>query len=207
MSEKKENQIRYRLKILSQIEPSPEAAQRAVQNVRDTLANKKEEHESIGTKIIRMVSNGHSMKFAAAAILLIAVGFIAGRFFSPEQDTEAMLASLEPAVTQNVIAQINEQWQKEYARNYTQIKDDLSRQMSQEMTEFTEQTLAASSTITEQRMKELIQLIEAARVKDRQWIAAALEQIELNRRQDNARIGSLVTFAAQKNQLKRIEQN
>jgi rRNA-processing protein FCF1 len=200
MSEKKENQIRYRLKILSQIEPSPEAAQRAVQNVRDTLANKKEEHESIGTKIIRMVSNGHSMK-------LIAVGFIAGRFFSPEQDTEAMLASLEPAVTQNVIAQINEQWQKEYARNYTQIKDDLSRQMSQEMTEFTEQTLAASSTITEQRMKELIQLIEAARVKDRQWIAAALEQIELNRRQDNARIGSLVTFAAQKNQLKRIEQN
>jgi hypothetical protein len=56
-------------------------------------------------------------------------------------------------------------------------------------------------------MKELIQLIEAARVKDRQWIAAALEQIELNRRQDNARIGSLVTFAAQKNQLKRIEQN
>jgi hypothetical protein len=56
-------------------------------------------------------------------------------------------------------------------------------------------------------MKELIQLIEAARAKDRQWIAAALEQIEINRRQDNARIGSLVTFAAQTNQSQRIEQN
>ena len=207
MSQKEENQIRYRLKILSQIEPSPDAAQRAVQNVRDTLANTKQERESIGTKIIRMVSNGHSLKFAAAAVLLIVVGFIAGRLFSPGRNIEALQASLETAVTQNVLAQINEQWQKEYARNYTQIKDDLSRQMSEEMAELTEQTLAASSNITEQRMKELIQLIEAARVKDRQWIAAALEQIELNRRQDNARIGSLVTFAAQTNQLKRIEQN
>jgi virulence-associated protein VapD len=201
MSEK-EDQIRYRLKILSQIEPSPEAAQRAVQTVRDTLVKTKQQRESIGSKIIRMVSNGHTLKFAAAAILLIAVGFIAGRSFVVEQDIEALRASIVPAVTQSVIERINEQWQKEYARNYTQIKDDLSRQMSQEMTELTEQTLAASDRITEQRMKELIQLIEAARVKDRQWIAAAIEQIELNRRQDNARIGSLVSFATQTNQLK-----
>lgn len=195
----KEEQIQYRLKILSQIEPSPEAAQRAVQNVRDTLTNTKQEHDSIGAKIIRMVSNGHALKFAAAAMLLIAIGFIAGRFFSPEQDIESLQASLVPAVTQNVLAQINEQWQKEYARNYVQIKDELSRQMSQEMAEVAEQTLAASSTITEQRVKELIQLIEAARIKDRQWTAAALEKIELNRRQDNARIGSLVTHAARTN--------
>ena len=200
MSQKDENQIRYRLKILSQIEPSPEAAQRAVENVRERLANTKEERESIGAKIIRTVSNGHSLKFAAAAILLIAIGFIAGRLIAPEQDIEAIQASLVPTITQNVLAQINEQWQKEYARNYIQIKDELSRQMSQEMAEVTEQTLAASSKITEQRLKELIQLVEAARVKDRQWTFAALEQIELNRRQDNARIGSLVTFAAQTNQ-------
>ena len=205
MSEKEENQIRYRLKILSQIEPSPDAAQRAVQNVRETLANTKQEHESIGTKIIRMVSNGHIVKFAAAAVLLIAVGFIAGRLFVPEQDIEALQASLEPAITQNILAQINEQWQKEYARNYTQIKDELSRQMSSELAEFTEQTLAASGKITDQRMKELIQLIEAARVKDRQLIAAALEQIELNRRQDNARIGTMVAFASKTNQSQRIE--
>lgn len=208
MSEKDETQIRYRLKILSQIEPSPDAAQRAVQNVRETLANTKQERENIGRKILRMVSNGHSVKIAAAAILLIAVGFIAGRLLAPTQpDMETLQAALEPAITKDVLAQINEQWQKEYARNYTQIKDDLSRQMSLEIAEITEQTLAASGRITDQRMKELIQLIEAARVKDRQWIAAALEQIELNRRQDNARIGSLVTFAAQTNQLKRIEQN
>lgn len=206
MSEKDETQIRYRLKILSQIEPSPESSQRTVGNVRRSLANTKVEHENIGRKIIRTVSNGHAVKFAAAAILLIAVGFIAGQLLAPTQpDVEKLQASLEPAIRQNILAQINEQWQKEYARNYAQIKDELSRQMSSELAEFTEQTLAASGRITDQRMKELIQLIEAARVKDRQWIAAALEQIELNRRQDNARIGSLVTFAAQTNQSQRIE--
>ena len=120
MSEKDETQIRYRLKILSQIEPSPDAAQRAVQNVRETLANTKQERENIGRKILRMVSNGHSVKIAAAAILLIAVGFIAGRLLAPTQpDMETLQAALEPAITKDVLAQINEQWQKEYARNYT----------------------------------------------------------------------------------------
>ena len=204
MSQKDDEQIRYRLKILSQIDPSPEAAQRAVQNVRDTLTKQKTKS---GTKIVRLILNGRALKFAAAAVLLIGVGFIAGRLLSPNQDIDILQASLEPAIVQTILAQINEQWQKEYARNYTQIKEELGRQISQEMTEFAEQTIAASNTITDQRLMELIQFIEAARAKDRQWIAAAIEKIELNRRQDNARIGGLVTFAAQTNRLQRIEEN
>lgn len=201
MSEKDENQIRYRLKVLSQIEPSPNASQRAVQNVRNTLANQK---IKTGREIIRLFFN----RFAAAAVLLIGLGFIAGRLFAPAQpDMQELQAALEPAIRQNILTQINVQWQEAYVNSFTQIKDELGRQMSREMTEFAEQTLAASSTLTDQRLKELIQLIEAARVKDRQWIAAALEQIELSRRQDNARIGGLVTFATQTNQLRRIEEN
>ena len=204
MSQKDENQIRYRLKVLSQIDPSPEATERAVQNLRESLTRPKTKS---GTKIVRLILNGRALKFAAAAVLLIGVGFIAGRLLSPNQDIDTLQAFLEPAIRQNVLAQINEQWQKEYARNYTQIKEELGRQISQEMTEFAEQTIAASNTITDQRLMELIQFIEAARAKDRQWIAAAIEKIELNRRQDNARIGGLVTFAAQTNRLQRIEEN
>ena len=204
MSQKDENQIRYRLKVLSQIDPSPEATERAVQNLRESLTRPKTKS---GTKIVRLILNGRALKFAAAAILLIGVGFIAGRLLSPNQDIDTLQAFLEPAIRQNVLAQINEQWQKEYARNYTQIKEELGRQISQEMTELTEQTIAASGRITDRRMKELIQLIEAARAKDRQLIAAALEKMELDRRQDNARIGGLVTFAAQTNRLQRIEEN
>ncbi len=204
MSEKDENQIRYRLKVLSQIEPSPNASQRAVQNVRNTLANQK---IKTGREIIRLFFN----RFTAAAVLFIGVGLIAGRLFVPAQNMEelqaALKASLEPVIMQNILTQINEQWQETYASNYVQMKDELGRQMSRDLTEFAEQTLAASSTITDQRLKELIQLIEAARVKDRQWIAAALEQIELSRRQDNARIGGLVTLATRTNEMRRIEQN
>lgn len=213
MSEKDENQIRYRLKVLSQIEPSPEAAQQAVQNVRDTLENQKAKS---GFKIVRLVFNGRVLKFAAAAVLLIGVGFIAGRLLVPAQpdmqELQAALeislkSSLEPAIRQDLLEQINRQWQQEYAINYAQIKNELQQQISRELTEFAEQTIAASGRITDQRLKELIQLIEAARIKDRQWIAAALEQIELNRRQDTARIGGLVRFAAQTNRLRQIDEN
>ena len=204
MSQKDDNQIRYRLKVLSQIDPSPESAERAVQRIRESLTHPQ---TKTGTKIVQLIMHGRALKFAAAAVFFICAGFIAGRILSPNQDIDTLQASLEPVIRQKILAQINEQWQKEYARNYTQIKEDLGRQMSQEMTELTEQTIAASSTITDQRLKELIELIEAARAKDRQWIAAALEKIELDRRQDNARIGGLVTFAAQTNRLQQIEQN
>jgi hypothetical protein len=206
MSQKDDNQIRYRLKVLSQIEPSPEASNRTLQQVRNSLLTDK----AIPKPCLRLPLV--IIKFAAAAVLFVGVGFIAGRLFAPPQpDMEelqaSLKASLEPAIRQNILAQINEQWQKESVRNYTQIKNEIQQQLNAELAEFAEQTLAASGTITDQRMKELIQLIEAARAKDRQWIAAALEQIEINRRQDNARIGSLVTFAAQTNQSQRIEQN
>ena len=205
MSQKDDSQIRYRLKVLSQIDPSPEATQRAVQNVRDTLTNQKTKS---GTKIVRLISNGQALKFAAAAVLLIGAGFVIGRFVSPARpDMQELQAALEPAIKQTILTQISEQLQKEYALSYAQIKEELGRQMSQEMAEFAEQTLAASGRITDQRLKELIQLIEAARAKDRQWIAAALEKIELDRRQDNARLGGLVTFAAHTNRLQQIEEN
>lgn len=213
MSQKDESQIRYRLKVLSRIEPSSESSRRAVQNVRDALEN--QEIKS-GSKIVNFFFSSRALKFAAAAVLLIGVGFIAGRLLAPAQpDLQELQAALEvslksslgPAIRQDLLEQINKQWQQEYAINYAQIKNELQQQISLELTEFAEQTLAASSALTDQRLKELIQLIEAARIKDRQWIAAALEKIELNRRQDTARIGGLVRFAAQTNRLRQIDEN
>jgi hypothetical protein len=88
------------------------------------------------------------------------------------------------------------------------MKSELAQQMSRDISEIAEQTLAASETMTERRLNELIQIIEAARAKDRQWIAAAIEQMELDRRRDNTRIGNgLVALAARTNDLQRIEEN
>jgi len=204
MSEKDEQQIRYRLKVLSQIEPSSEGLARAKERVRDALSNTEERPKGSRTRIRQVVCNIQTLKTAAAAVLLIGLGFIAGRLFVPAVDTEELQATLEPAIRQR----LQEQWRQVYATGFTQIKNELAQQISRDLTEFAEQTLAASSTMTDQRLNELVQLIEAARAKDRQWIAAALEQIELNRRQDNTRLGNgLVTLAARTNDLRRIEEN
>ncbi len=210
MSKIDENQIHRQLKALSQIEPGSEAANRAIQRVRDALINEKN-RQSSGTRIRRAVFKSPITKFAAAAVLLIAVGYATGRLSAPEPlDVEELKAaleislksSLEAAIRQDLFEQMNERWQSAFAAGCAQIKEELQRQVRRDLTEFAAQTLAASGTLTNQRLMELIQLIEAARMQDRKRIEAALEQIELNRLQDKTRFGnSLVTLAAQTNEL------
>ena len=204
MSKKDENHIYDRLKMLSQIEPSSKASVQARERVRNALINTQDKPESVTVKIMHFVLNGQAVKFAAAAILLIGIGFIAGRLFVPAADVGQLQAALEPAIRQ----QMQEQWRQAYANGFTQIKNELAQQMSRDLSEFAEQSLAASTTMTDRRLNELVRLIEAARTQDRRWIAAAIEQMELNRRQDNARIGNgLVTLANRTNDLQRIEEN
>jgi len=82
-------------------------------------------------------------------------------------------------------------------RHYAKLKDELARQSRREMSGLVEMTLSASQAVTEQRLAELIRLIEAARTVDHWQIARALEQIESNRLQDRTRFGeSLVSLAS-----------
>jgi hypothetical protein len=210
MSKIDENQIHRQLKALSQIEPGSEATGRAIQRVRDTLINEKS-RQSSGTRIWRTVFKSPIAKFAAAAILLIAVGYATGRLSAPPPlDVEELKAALEsslksslgPAIRQDLLKQMNERWQSAFAAGCAQIKEELQRQVRRDLTEFAAQTLAASGTLTNQRLMELIRLIDTARMQDRKRIEAALEQIELNRLQDKTRFGnSLVTLAVQTNEL------
>jgi len=186
MSKNDENQIERRLKVLSQIEPSSEATNRAMQRVRDTLISEKKQ-QSAGTRIWRTVFKSPIAKLAAAAVLLIAVGYATGRLSAPEPlDVEELKASLEsslksslePAIRKDLIVQLNEQWQSAFAVGCAQIKEELQRQVRRDLTEFAAQTLAASGTLTNQRLMELVRLIEAARWRERQQVAVALEQIE-----------------------------
>jgi len=206
MSKIDENKIEHKLKVLSQIEPSSEATGRAIQRARDTLINKKS-RQSASTRIWRTVFKSPIAKLTAAAVLLIAVGYTIGRLSAPEpldvEELKAALesslkASLEPAIRQDLIVQLNEQWQLAFAAGCAQLKEELQRQVRRDLTEFAAQTLAASGTLTNQRLMELIQLIEAARWRERQQVAAALEQIE----QEKIRLRSgLLAVAARTNEL------
>ncbi|MBA7701784.1 hypothetical protein ES703_110530 [subsurface metagenome] len=194
MSKIDENQIHDRLKILSQIEPSSEATGRAIQQVRDTLVNKEKTRQCTGTRIWQTVFKSQIAKFAAAAVLLLAVGYATGRLSAPTVDTEELRA----AIRQDLLEQMNDRWQSAFAAGCAQLKEELQRQVRRDLTEFAAQTLAASGTLTNQRLMELIQLIEATRRRERQQIEAAFEQIE----QEKILLrNGLLAVAAQTNEL------
>jgi len=207
MSKIDENKIHRRLKALSQIKPSSEATDRAIQQVRDTLVNEEKTRQCTGTRIWQTVFKGPVTKFAAAAVLLIAVGYATGRLSAPEPlDVEELKAaletslksSLEPAIRQDLLEQMNDRWQSAFAAGSAQLKEELQRQVRRDLTEFAAQTLAASGTLTNQRLMELIQLIEATRRRERQQIEAAFEQIEQEKIQLR---NGLLAVAAQTNEL------
>jgi hypothetical protein len=151
-------------------------------------------------------------KLAAAAVLLIGAGYVAGRLSAPQpvnlKELQATLEcslrlSLEPAIRQALVDDIDSRWQSVFAASHTQLQQQVGRDLA----EFA-QTLAASRNLSDQRFRELIQSIEAARRQDRLRTAAALEQIELNRLQDKTRFGNdLVALAAQTNELLGTEHN
>ena len=212
MSKIDENKIHRRLKALSQIEPSSEATGRAIQQVRDTIVNKEISQQGASTRIWQTVFKSPITKFAAAAVLLIAVGYIVGRAAAPQtpdmEELQATLetslkASLEPAIRQDLIVQLNEQWQSAFAVSSARLKEDLHQQVRRDLTEFAAQTLTASGILTNQRLMELVQLIEASRRRERQQVAAALEQIEQEKIQLR---NGLLAVAAQTNELMGMKQ-
>ena len=180
-----ENEILRRLKLLSQIQPGPQATERAINRARLGF--------TLGKVTRRYKIKRPIFRFAAAAVLLICAGFFAGWLFAPEPiDVEQLRTEIENTLKSS------------FAANCEQIKDEINRQIRRDLTEFAAQTLAASTTMTDRRLMELIQLIEAARMKDRRHIEAAIEQVELNRRQDR---NGLVAFVTRSSELQDAEQN
>jgi hypothetical protein len=166
-----------------------------VSKLKRTASSKAVEKNSTWSIILK----SQAVKLAAAAVFLIAVGYITGRLSAPRQpdleqlqpDLEALLiSSLEPAIRQDVLEHVDRRMDSVFATKCGQFKDELHLQVRRDLTEFASQTLAATSTVTNRRLAELIQLIEAARMRDRQRIAEALEQIELRRLEDRAQLGS-----------------
>ncbi len=128
MSKIDENKIERRLKALSQIEPGSEAIGRAIQRVRDTLMNEEKTRQCAGTRIWRTVFKSPIAKFAAAAVLLIGLGYATGRLSAPTVDTEELRAALR----QDLLEEMNDRWQSAFAAGCAQIKEELQRQVRRE---------------------------------------------------------------------------
>lgn len=201
MSKIDENQVLQRLKLLSQIKPTSEATDRAMEKVRDSLSDKEKIRENTS---LWQFPKRPIAKLAAAAVLLIAVGYAVGQLTTPQPDMEQLQSALETSLRASLSEDMDRRWKSAFAANCVEFKDQLQQQVRRDLTEFAAQTLAASNTRTEQRLIQLIELIEDARARDRRQVAAALEKIEY----DKKLLGNgLVALAAQTSELRDTKQD
>jgi len=154
--------------------------------------------------IERLKATNSFTKVAAAAVLLIIAGYAAGRLSAPRGPDAEQLQ----AIRQNLLDEMEQYWQLALTSSYVQLKEDLTQQYRRDLNRFAIQTLAASNAVTNELLTELIESINVAQTEDRQWVAAAFEQIELNRLQDNAQLSNaFVTFAVRtEDELQRTKQ-
>lgn len=118
-------------------------------------------------------------QIAAAAMILVGVGYLVGRAGGPEAlDVDELRLS--------ILADV----QEEMSRGYASVRNELSREFREEMNEYALQTLAVSSASTNQMLTELIDVIGDARQADREWIVGAMTAIEQNRLEDNTLLTS-----------------
>jgi hypothetical protein len=214
MSTINDDEIRDRLKILSQTEPTQGATNRAMQKVRDGLRADEARKVGPGLSVAERVAPPSFLsvtKFAAAAVLMIGLGYLGGRLSAPapidaeqlQADIESSLrATLEPAIGQDVLKEMDSRWDSEFAAKSVALKEEFQQQVRRDLMEFAAQTLAYAGNQTDQRLAELVEKIHAARLQDRQRVAEALQYLESNRLQDKSQFGKgLVTLAARTNEL------
>jgi hypothetical protein len=169
--------------------PPPELTDATVAKLTEAASSFQEEIKTITiTDRIKMAKG--LIKFAAAAVILIASGYAIGLLSAPKTpDIEQLQAALEPAIRQTLLQEMTQYWQVSLASGYAQLKDELQRQYRQDMTDFAIQTLAATNAMTNQQLERLIESIYTAQTEDRRWVATALNQIEHNRLQDKSQFG------------------
>ena len=136
-------------------------------------------------------------KIAAAAVLLIAAGYAAGRLSAPQApDMEQIRAALEPSIRQKLLDDTKQYMQVGLANAYVRIKDELSEQYRQELNRVALQSVAASNAVTNELLTQLVESFNEAQSQERQRIATTLGQIESRRRQDRTDLSNALTTLA-----------
>jgi hypothetical protein len=121
---------------------------------------------------------------------------------------QTVAASLRPAVEESVLTEVDQRLQAgltdgqermlaevderlvaALADGQTALSATLTKQVRQELRVFGAQLMAGSEAMMDRRLDDFVQLIEAARLKDRQRVARAFEQIEMNRMRDVRQLG------------------
>jgi homoserine dehydrogenase len=143
----------------------------------------------------RTIVKSRISKLAAAAVLLIGFGYVGGWFSSRWLlDTEELKSALESDIRQNLLVEINHDRKLALANYHNDLREqvdelraEINQQHRRDLNEFAVKTLAASSAVTNQLLRDLIKNIAVLQTRDRQLVVSALNQMESNRIQDKTR--------------------
>ena len=148
--------------------------------------------------------NGGANPCPGKRVLMIGAGYIGGRLSVPEpldvQELQAalessLISSFEPALRQEIFAEIDNRLQLALAADRDKLQQELARQVHRDMDTYVEQTLTVVGNLMDQRFMNFARMLEAARIKERQHVAAAFDYME-------TRFGDgLLTLAAHRENL------
>ncbi|MDI6448901.1 hypothetical protein [Anaerobaca lacustris] len=157
-------------------------------------------------------------KLAAAAAVLVFAGYAIGRLSAPRPPDlqqlqkaleTSLAAAIEPSVRQKVVEDLGRQWESTLEAGYLALREDLTEQYHTDLLQVAAQTLAVSNATTHRLLEDLIASIRVAQVQNRQWVAAALAEIDSTRRQDSTQFATaLLSLAvATEDQLERTRKD
>lgn len=141
----------------------------------------------------------HRFRLILAAAACVLLGYAAARLSAPrpvdvEQLRETLIPSvasaIEPALRQQVVADIRRDYQLALAGLYVRVKEELTEQYRSDLNRYAVQTLAASNAVTNELLTQLVQSIDTAQTRDLRRIAQVLAEIEKNRVQDKTQLAS-----------------
>ena len=131
-------------------------------------------------------------RFAAAAVLLISFGYVGGWFSSRRLlGMEQFKSALESDIRQNLLVEISHDrklalasYHNDFEKQFNELRAELNQQHRRDLNEFAVKTLAASSAVTNQLLRDLIKSIAVVQTRDRQLFVSALNHVNSNRLQD-----------------------
>lgn len=165
------------------------AVGRVEQAVKAALENATIRRSSRRIEMLSRIAASRVVRFAAAVVLLISVGFSAGLAWGWRLNAKHLRNSVEASLKQEL--------QSVVASSYAALEDKLRDEYRQDLNRYAIQTLAASNAVTNQLLTELIATIDTSRARDLRRIATAMEQMELNRMRDSGELrDSFATFAS-----------
>ena len=141
---------------------------------------------------------GGFLKMSVAAALVLGAGVMIGRATAPRPvDVEqlradlqaSVVAALKPAVQESVLTEVDRRLESGLAANEASLRSELAEQLRGDLQLFATQFTTGSDRRMDKRFAEFAQLIEGARLKDRQQVARALDRMEQSRARDKAQFG------------------